>query len=72
LGLFATLSKNDTQHNVLSAVTMSVVMPSVVFLYGYAECRYAECRGALSIIISEKTGCEEYNDFITDNILEIT
>ncbi len=51
---------------------MSVVMPSVVFLYGYAECRYAECRGALSIIISEKTGCEEYNDFITDNILEIT
>ncbi len=47
-------------------------MLSVVFLYGYAECRYADCRGALSIIISEKTGCEEYNEFITYYILEIT
>ncbi len=32
MGLFATLSINDTQHNRISAIMMSVVMPNVIML----------------------------------------
>ncbi len=51
MGLFATLSINDIQHN-NTAIMLSVVILSVRLLqccaeYHYAECHYAECRGAV-------------------------
>jgi hypothetical protein len=36
----------DTQHNSTSAIMLNVNMLSVTFFYCYAECHYAECRGA--------------------------
>jgi hypothetical protein len=39
MGLYLTISIDDTQHNsIMSAIMLSVVMLSIAILYCYAEC----------------------------------
>ncbi len=45
--LHVTLSISVTQHKQHSAIKLRVI-------YHYAECRYAECRGALTIAVNTK------------------
>jgi hypothetical protein len=42
VGLFLTISLNDTQHNNM----LSVIMLTVAFYFCYTECRHAECHYA--------------------------
>jgi hypothetical protein len=45
MDIFATSIK-ETQQNSNGAFTLCFIILSVVFIYCYAECHYAECRGA--------------------------
>ncbi len=51
MGLFATLSINDIQHNALSVIMLSVTNTLMSVERRYAECRYAECYGAFRLNI---------------------
>ncbi len=48
MGLFATLSINDIQHNVFSVIMLSVVIVSVAITQMFGWVSLAECRGAMN------------------------